>query len=115
MRTFLEVNNYRHSSTTDTYIFSIIPAADRQSFVYIASDDSINFVDVKADKGGCSSAPSGRVQSAHKGISCLAPVQATTTGSSFATAGRDGKVKLWECGNAGGTTFAKQVTEVSTR
>lgn len=94
MRTFSEAAAFKHTHANNVYLLSLVSPkntnSEDHSFAYIASDDSLNTISVSV------TSPPFIIQvksvpKAHDGISCLVAVPE----EGLATAGRDGKVKLW--------------------
>ena len=116
MHMFTEGTSYQSSQSTNVYIFNVVhlstgSTTDPHNFAYIASDDSINVISVIATPPASSIKPVTTISKAHQGISCI---EAFKTGLGIATAGRDGKVKLWSP-RPGREGKLEVILEVSTR
>jgi WD40 repeat protein len=108
MRTLKETTSLKHQQA-GSYIYTIVPvptSSKSSSFIYIASDDSITHIDTKLNV-------LDTLPSAHEGISCLVQVP-NADSKTFATAGRDGKVRVWTA-ESNGQIMKKPLLEVRTR
>jgi len=97
MRTFTEGSSFQRALSKDVYIFNLVRLGGTTTvglyyFAYIASDDTLPIISVTSPLSSPSINPISVVSKAHQGISCLVALKKS---AGLATAGRDGKVKIW--------------------